>query len=154
VAIKQGIGTQGGESVNLQKDVNVVRTELFRIFENLTEQSVPVMKEVAEMIKETAVEFAPLDTGALRESGRTRVLKRGGKAGGGEVSVDISFGGEFNTVSPTDNAPHGVVDYAVTVHEDMEHTYKVGGPKYLENAVKHHTPGLSQLIASKLRIKK
>lgn len=64
----------------------------------------------------------PLDTGALRTSGRVTII------GGG---IDISQG----TVSFSENAPHNGFNYAALQHENVFHHPKGGKDHYLSDYV-------------------
>lgn len=78
----------------------------------------------------------PVDTGRLRASARTTVLKKGGTlTGGGVVSV------KFNT------------EYAQKVHQDLHARHTVGEAKYLENAVIEETPGVIRDVKRIMGIK-
>lgn len=104
-------------------------TELPRIWNRFTKavdtQATVAMEAIGETVLNTAIPLTPMDTGALRSSGRW------------EADVDtigpyvvVSYGGNYR-VSPTENAPTGYVFYAATVHEDNERSYRVGGPEFL-----------------------
>lgn len=118
----------GGKSG--RKDVRSVRSVLtdYKRFMGIVEaEALRIMLGAAEIILEHTIPHTPLATGALRASGKAEsyVSVRG-------VVGVVSFGGEHNPVTPTSNAPTGIVTYALKVHEDLERSYGVGGPKYLE----------------------
>lgn len=104
-------------------------TELPRIWKQFTgavdTQAHYAMDAIGKVVLDTSLPLTPMDTGALRNSGRF------------ETSFDpngqyviVSFGGNYR-VPPTENAPAGYVFYAATVHEDNERSYRVGGPEFL-----------------------
>lgn len=103
-----------------------------------------IVSEAAEIVLARAVENAPEDTGALRESGRveTEHTESGANAW-------VAFGGDYS-VTPTKNAPKGVVTYAAFVHEDMERSYRTGGPKYLERAISETRSQVDQFVFKEL----
>jgi hypothetical protein len=67
-------------------------------------------------------DHVPVDTGALRSTGRVSFPKRDID----RVTVEMGFGG------PAKAGEHGEVGYAVVVHEDLTATHTVGEAKYLE----------------------
>lgn len=91
-----------------------------------------------EVILQRAEGFVPVETGALRDSGRVEdpVHERY------RVSVDVVFGNQE-------------VQYAWVVHEDMQTRREDGIAKYLEMpAVQEFSPGhqrFSQTVARRLR---
>lgn len=85
----------------------------------------------AERIIEDAKSRTPIDTGALRSTGRAR---RDG------ATITMSFGGR---------ATNGkIVRYAVYVHEITWYKHKIGGAKFLENAVNAARRGMDRRIAN------
>ena len=132
---------------NFDRFVNDVSTE--------TKQA---LRESGDLLRDQARELAPKDTGALRESGRTFVAESG-RGTRTKVSVTVSFGGNTK-VSPTRNAPNGVVDYAAWVHEGISgfategainYTTPGTGPKFLERAAQMKEQEIKNLIRKRLR---
>lgn len=91
------------------------------------------MDPAHDRIADKAVEYAPLDTGALEKSMRKqqKYISEG-------VRSDIQFGG-------------GVVDYAYTQHEFFPVKKKKGRMKYLEDALMEDTQGTLRLLADGIK---
>jgi hypothetical protein len=84
----------------------------------------------------------PEQTGALKESNRYGVTRQRNKWVG-----FASYGGPQAPVTPTVNAPNGIVDYAFIVHEDMQpFELKSGFPKFLELGAADAFPKIKKLI--------
>ena len=135
----QGSGSVGGAAArgiggSMRKLKVDVDSELERI-----------VGEAANIVLDEAVGNAPEDTGALRASGRVEVHPTPSGA-----DAFVAFGGDFS-VSPTKNAPQGIVFYAAFVHEDMQRSYKTGGPKYLENAIRDTRDQVDAFVFDELR---
>jgi len=88
------------------------------------------LREEAEIEMEEAKRRTPVDTGALRSSGRVTSSEDG-------LAVTLSFG---------DTA----VDYALPVHEDLEMLHRVGQAKYLESVLVESSPYLVKRIAKRM----
>lgn len=92
------------------------------------------LRAEAERIMAASKRLVPVDTGALRASGRVE-----GPVWGGEtVSVGLLYGGPA--------AP-----YAVYVHENLAARHPTGQAKYLEQPVNEATAGLGDRLAERLR---
>lgn len=117
-------GQSGKKSV---RQLNTILTDYKRFVNVVDAEAFRIMEQAAKMVLDATIPHTPLQFGSLRESGRAFAMH----TGRGVVAV-VSFGGPDNPVTPSPNAPTGVVDYALKVHEDLERTYAVGGPKYLE----------------------
>ena len=89
-------------------------------------------KKAAQIVLADAVSLAPIDTGALRASGRITEV-----AGGETPLFDIQFGG--------DKAP-----YAVFVHEDLTVQHKTGQAKFLETALQMNAKRVKKIIGDGL----
>lgn len=78
----------------------------------------------------------PVDTGALKASGRVRpeigVYERGN-----ELSVELTYGGT-------------AMEYAIIVHENLESFHPHGKAKYLEDPMSRQVQGISGRIADKV----
>src|SRR3990167_2417631 len=95
--------------------------------------TIDALVEQAERIMNDAKGRTPVDTGALRSTGRVR---RDG------ATVTMSFGGRaFN---------NKVVRYAVFVHEIMWYKHKIGQAKFLENAVNAARKGMEARLARRV----
>ena len=91
-----------------------VRQDLENIWGEISEAGAEYLKELGDEIIELAKEYAPEDTGALRDTGRATVAVRGS---GSDLrqAVSLTFGGDSAIVGR--NNPDGVVRYAAIVHE-------------------------------------
>lgn len=73
--------------------------------------------EHAEKVMGWSKQMVPVDTGALRASGRVRV-----KVSDAGVIAELAYGSAS-------------VEYALRVHEDLNAVHRVGNAKYLERPV-------------------
>lgn len=111
-------------------------------------------------------ELAPLDTGALRASGRVSVGTAIAGRKQARVKAVVEFGGEFNVstsmmvalggTGSRKNLVGGKVTYAGAVHEGLHPsgvspTYRVGGPKFLEIGGARARPKVSEIIRKELK---
>jgi hypothetical protein len=96
-----------------------------------------VMNQVMEKVFAESQVLVPADTGALQQSGR---IVRTGKMFGGLPEIAVVYGG-------------GLINYAVTVHEDMEayHEHPTQA-KYLEIPLLNNQEVLVSLIAKRLKV--
>ena len=79
----------------------------------------------------------PVDTGALKDSGRVRPELGGVFHAGNEVFVELTYGSTAAT-------------YAVPVHENLEAHHPHGNAKYLEIPMAQQATGLGGRIADKV----
>lgn len=100
------------------------------------------LREIGSTILRNTIPITPLDTGALRESGRT-VVERSDKG----FRVFVSFGGRDVKVTPTKNAPEGFVDYAIIVHESVDRNFRVGQAKFMEEGFRRSRAEIDGIIA-------
>jgi hypothetical protein len=105
-----------------------MRARLQRAIATLTGVG-PNMYRQLQRTSTKAVEYCPIDTGALRASRRVDVDRDG---------ADISFGGPM--------AP-----YAVHVHEDLGAHHPVGQAKFLERAVVEDSALIADAVAQDLK---
>lgn len=114
--VSRGGGNISNVLTDYRRFVNIVEDEAARIFE-----------EAAKIVLEETKPLVPVQTGALLESGRafSEASPRG-------VRGVVAFGGPENPVSPTRNAPIGIVNYAAMVHEDLDTPHIQGQAKFLE----------------------
>jgi hypothetical protein len=123
--------------------MKVIFPDLQRIQEAITKSGPEGAKVAARALRSEAQEaFAvsqdevPVDTGALKASGRVRpdsgVYNRGN-----EVYVELTYGGT-------------AVDYGVYVHENLEANHPHGKAKYLEDPMTRQVNGISGRIADKV----
>ena len=123
--------------------MKVVFKDLERIQRALAESGAAGVKVAARALRNEAQEaFAesqmevPVDTGALKASGRVRpeagVFERGN-----EVYVELTYGGTGT-------------EYAIPVHESLEANHPHGKAKYLEDPMVRQANGISGRIADKV----
>ena len=110
--------------VTLGKSLEFVRTDYKRFVDVLNRDMRRIMQDVSQIILERTLPWVPHEFGGLRQSGRAFA----GRTDRGWAAF-VSFGGEEAPVDPTPNAPQGVVDYAIFVHEGHG---KVAATKFLE----------------------
>lgn len=87
--------------------------------------------EFGEHVMGEAQQNCPVDTGALRASGTTEPAE----SKNDRITKTIGF----NT------------DYAAIVHEQTGVHHDVGGPKYLENAMRDEAPKMSDFVGKRMR---
>ena len=104
-----------------------------------------ILKESGDLVLKNTLPLTPVDTHALRNSGRSEVEDRA------QVPrVVVSFGGDYR-VPPTSNAPSGYVDYAAKVHEDLTLYHPVGGAKFLTLGGRASLKGIKDIISKGYR---
>lgn len=123
----QGSGKRGGREVLL--DTNRLQNVVFTGLKGVSEKA---LQQMGDAVLEATLPLVPIDVddplrggGALRDTGRVIIDKE-------KSQVRVTFGGADILVAPTRNAPDGIVDYAVVVHERTDLDHKVGQAKYLE----------------------
>lgn len=94
------------------------------------------LRNEAQEVLARARDLVPVDTGALKASGRVRP-EVGVYTANGSMEVWITFGGT-------------AVDYAVHVHERLGSYHPVGQAKYLEVPLIQQSYGLADRIADKV----
>lgn len=102
---------------------------------DLRDRAGAALRQEAEIEMTESKQRVPVDTGALRASGHVQPVRDEG----GTLSVTLAYGGPS-------------VDYAVTVHEDLEAFHRVGEAKYLENVLKESAPHMAERIARRLKV--
>ena len=120
--------------------VNHMLSGFRKYFEGVLDEMMDAAEEAGHEILENAIDFAPADTFALRESGKVYIDKRNKK----DPRVEVAFGGTTPVIDK--HSPDGVVDYAIEVHENMEGQYRVGGPKYLLNGANAAMPRVREIL--------
>lgn len=103
-------------------DSKNVQANLSALMKQVHAQLPDIVKEAHDSVAKLAVEYAPLDTGALEASMKQVVRKN---AVG--IEADITFG-------------NGSVDYALEQHEFWPKKRKKGKMKYLEHALFESMP--------------
>lgn len=117
--------------------------ELKRSLENLARQfpkeTGKALRSVGtEKIYEPSQALVPVETGALRDSGRIRATTAQSRG----VSLKISYGGS--------EAP-----YAVIIHEDLRLKHPNGGSaKYLERPLMQAKPTIGRDLAGEIDLKR
>lgn len=131
--------SQGSNTV---RAIEGILTDYKRFVGVVEEETERILDEASNMVLDAARANAPEETGALKESGRagTRKNERG-------IFGYVSFGGLDAPVTPTKNAPKGIVDYAVVVHEDANHS----GYKFMEEAALNVKDEVDAYITSQLK---
>ena len=131
------------------KQVSHIVSDYKAFVEATKKDTKKIMKKAADLILKKTIPYVPVDTGALRQSG-TASIKENTKG----VEAQVAFGGYKNPVTPTRNAPTGVVHYATVVHEDVEGwavgKYKSGQYKFLEVGAIEAKPAVDRLIKREL----
>lgn len=113
--------TASGKTV-AAKSMSFVLTD-YKRFVNTTKRDMRrIMQGVAEIVHKHTIPWVPVEYGGLRESGRAFA----GRTGQGWAAF-VTFGGEEVEVTPTPNAPRGIVDYATYVHELQVPYLELGG---------------------------
>jgi hypothetical protein len=110
-----------------------VRANLARLSTKLSDVAGRALREEAEIEMTEAKERTPVDTGALRASGR--VL--GPTVGGEDIEVQLVFG-------------NASVDYALHVHENPDALHPVGQWKYLESTLVESASDLPDRIGRRI----
>lgn len=91
------------------------------------------LREEAEIEMTEAKERTPVDTGALRASGRVT----GPETKGSDIEVKLAFG-------------NASAEYALYVHEDIDAFHNVGQAKYLESTLNESAPHLPGRIGKRI----
>ena len=107
--------------------------KLWRAYPLLAERSLNIEGEI-EMAE--AKRRTPVDTGALRSSGRARPPERT-RFGGQTVEQRLTFGGP-------------AVGYALAVHENLGAFHRVGQAKYLESVVRESRPFMGGRVTKRI----
>ena len=123
--------------------MKIVFPDLQRIQTALAQSGPEGVKIAARALRNEAQEaFAisqdevPVDTGALKGSGRVRP-DSGVFTRGNEVYVELTYGST-------------AVEYGIYVHENLEAYHPHGKAKYLEDPMVRQTNGISGRIADKV----
>lgn len=123
--------------------MRIVFPDLDRIQRALAQSGPEGVKIAARALRHEAQEaFAnsqdevPVDTGALKASGRVRP-ETGVFESGNEVYVELTYGGS-------------ATEYSIYVHENLEANHPHGKAKYLEDPMSRQVVGISGRIADKV----
>jgi len=117
----------------------VVSQELGLFVDKVNRSAERALRKAGRVIIETTTPLVPIDTGALRKTGRFVVEK------------EPAVGGTFLNVSYGDAEGEGEVHYAVFVHEDLTARHKIGQAKYLENGVRLSLPKVLEILKVNLK---
>lgn len=137
-------GTTGGRPGS--RSINSILSDYKAMVAAINANVASIMQEAADLTLEKIIPYVPVQYGGLLESGRADVQE--GPKG---IAAVVSFGGEDAPVTPTPNAPSGVVDYAVLVNEDMERS---SSPKFMERGTADAIPEVNALIVRRLKEQK
>ena len=129
--------------VTLGKSLQFVRTDYERFADVVKRDMRRIMQLASEIILERTLPWVPLEFGGLRQSGRAFA----GRTDRGWAAF-VTFGGDTAPVDPTPNAPQGVVEYAVFVHEGHG---KVAATKFLEIGGREAESEVDALIIRELK---
>jgi len=110
-----------------------IAAKLRQLVARLPEEAANALFEEAQIEMTEAKQRTPVDTGALRASGRVHPPKIVGH----DISVALTFGGP-------------AVDYAIVVHEDLDAVHPVGQAKFLELTLNESRPHLLQRVARRI----
>ena len=123
--------------------MRIVFPDLDKIQRALAQSGPEGVKIAARALKHEAQEaFAhsqdevPVDTGALKASGRVRP-EVGVFESGNEVYVELTYGGS-------------ATEYSIYVHENLEANHPHGKAKYLEDPMTRQVVGIGGRIADKV----
>src|SRR5688500_18662562 len=100
-------------------NLNKVLAQLRRYGDGVREGATEGVEAEGRAIFERSQELVPVDTGALKASGRVTVERAGDRT---IASVSYTAG------------------HAVPIHERLDLAHRVGGPKYLEQAANEIQP--------------
>lgn len=128
------------------RSINSITTDYRAFIGVLEAEAMRIMGRAADMQLDATLPLVPMDTGALRESGRAKAIKTSKG-----IAALVTFGGPDAQVKPTKNAPAGVVDYAAVVNYDMNVTRSIGGPMFLENGAAEAKDAVDSFIMSELK---
>lgn len=128
---------------NTKSSINMIISDYRRFQGIVEEEAMRIMQNAADMTLDYILPLVPVETGALKESGRAEAIKtpRG-------VVASVSFGGPEAQVTPTKNAPAGIVDYAAVVNYDMERS---SSPLFLEEGTRESKEEVDAYIMSELK---
>lgn len=110
------------------------------------------MFQEAEIEMEEAKRRTPVDTGALRDSGRVELPQVSGDGRGRTVSVRMFYDGLAAAAERHRRRGGGTgpaQSYAVEVHEDTSAFHPTGQAKFLESVVTESIPHMAARIAAR-----
>lgn len=104
--------------------------------------------KAAKHVYRGSLPLVPVDTGALKASGRVEGMDESEALGTNRIERVVAYG-QGKKVQPTRNAPTGIVYYAIKVHEDLEGNSS--GPKFLERPANSTQSQQAKLIREELK---
>lgn len=115
--------------------VGVVESETYRI-----------MEQAALITLSHILPLVPVQYGGLRQSGRAIAIRtpKG-------IAAQVSFGGIDAPVTPTPNAPTGIVTYAAIVNYDAEREYNTGQAFFMESGTADSKDEVDAFIKKELK---
>ena len=114
--------------------IGAVAKNLLSLQGEMRDQAQAALRTESELIMTEAKERTPVDTGALRGSGRVD-----DRTTAAAVRMALSFGGPSQ-------------QYAIHVHENLEARHPTGRAKFLESAVLEAVGNLPQKIAARMKL--
>lgn len=128
---------------NTQSSINLIITDYKRFVGVVEKDTRRILQKAADMTLDSILPLVPVETGALKESGRAFVV-----ATPNGFAANVSFGGPDAQVTPTKNAPYGIVDYAAVQNYDLERS---SSPLFLETGAQESKDEVDAYIMSELR---
>ena len=143
-----------------------VKVDFSVFLANVNKQSARAVQLGAEEILRVSRSLAPVDTGALRASGRVSVGTAIAGRAQARVKGLVEFGGNFQVstaemvaqggTGSRKNLVGGTVNYAGAVHEGVHPSgqrpnFREGGPKFLEIGARRALPRVKQIVREELR---
>lgn len=128
------------------RSINGIITDYKQFVDVVNVEAERIMLGAAEMTLEYILPYVPVETGALKSSGKAEAIMT--KKGPAAV---VSFGGPNNPVEPTKNAPQGIVDYAVVVNYDGSKSHAFGEDLFLEKGMMESRDAVDAYILTELK---
>jgi hypothetical protein len=128
------------------RSINTLLTD-YKAFIGVVEaEAMRIMQRAAEMTLETTLPLVPVQYGGLKQSGRAQAIRtmKG-------VAAQVSFGGEDAPVTPTPNAPTGIVKYAAIVNYDVAREYRSGQAFFMETGAAEAKDEVDAYIKKELK---
>ena len=124
--------------------IALVNTNIEKSLRGMVNRSRPAMRLAGLAMEAEAGKLTPVDTGNLRGSRYSRVVKSGGSIRapngrflGAPYGVEVGYG----------------ANYAVKVHETNAN-YRVGQWKFLEMGVRAATPQVIQILGAEMQVRR
>lgn len=146
MVVRTTIAARGKTGIENPRALAGIVTDYKRFAQFLKKDTRRIMRGTGKIVLDETKPLVPRDTGALLNSGKVRLIES--EKG---IGVDVSFGGLENKVRPTKNAPQGIVDYAIIVHEDLSVPHETGQAKFLEKGIMLSKGKVEKFIVAELR---